>query len=517
MKNLKKYLLAAVLLLTIIIPTKVFAENYGEDFKKLLTDGKLVINSIPPKNEDESYYIIEELPFYDKNGNYKFEDFKGFFSIDDVSDDFKKITIEYIDKDDYHMIEKHTVDIVYNYDKNILKEVEKLVKELPREKEYYLIDDLEILNFWINGEADDYDSIDNYSTELKSYFKNKNLSLYVRNGLGFEGEFVQGRMGIASIRYNDTVYYVDPALSTRAYSIFYVDDDTTDVLKAIQKRINDYVGHDKYKVTKVGKVSEYIEDYKTDLTNYWHQLYDEEVARCLENHPNDIEICSDANSNYYYLVSFDDYLAYNNYTFDDIEELEILEDYENEYYYKMKIKGEERLFIVLKDSKKKKNPQYISSDLLTDVSISSKSTKVPLDSLVEAKQLTSGEEYNKIKDKLNYANGITFDLSLYSKSLQDYITKLDDTTFKVSIPIPAELNGKSLVVYYVANDGTVEEHEVTVEDGYATFITNHFSIYSLVDVNSINPDTGDNISLYITILLLSVMGLISIRCYKYNN
>lgn len=171
----------------------------------------------------------------------------------------------------------------------------------------------------------------------------------------------------------------------------------------------------------------------------------------------------------------------------------------------MKINDIDRYFIVEKDSSKMKNSEYISSDLLTNVSISSKSTKVPLDTLVGAKQLTSGEEYNRVKDTLNYRTGITFDLNLYSKSLKNYISKLDDTTFKVSIPIPADLEGKKLTVYYVATDGTKEEHEVTVENGFATFITNHFSIYSLVD-----KDEGDSIATNIILFILSIIGLFSV-------
>ena len=443
MKNFKNILLTFILLLVVFIPTKVLAENYGEDFKKILTDGKLVINSVPPKKDTDAYFIIYELPFYDENGDSKYEDLRGYFSIDAIDEDYNSVTIDYIDKTSYELIESHEVPIVYNYDKDIAKEVDKLVKGLPREKDFYVIDDLEILNFWINGEADDYSNIDNYSTELRSYFKNKNLNFYVDNRAGFFGEFVEGRMGIASIKYNDTVYYVDHTLSTRAYSIFYVEDDTTDVLKAIQKRINDYVGHDKYKVTKVGKISEYIEDYKSDLTSYWHEMYEEELARCKSEHAQDQGICTSVDSDYYYLATFDAFLAYNDYNFEDNEELQILSDYEEEDYYKMTINGEERLFIVLKDSEGIKNPEYISSDLITDISVSSKSSKVPLDTFIGAEQLTSGEEYNKVKDKLRYTNGITFDLSLYSKSLQDYIKKLDDTTFKVSIPIPSELEGKS--------------------------------------------------------------------------
>ena len=87
------------------------------------------------------------------------------------------------------------------------------------------------------------------------------------------------------------------------------------------------------------------------------------------------------------------------------------------------------------------------------------------------------------------------------------ITKLENGIFEVTMPVPTDLEGKNLAIYYVTEDGKVEEHEVTIKDGYATFQTNHFSIYTLAEkTNSIvNPKTGDNISLYI---ILSISSLI---------
>lgn len=72
-----------------------------------------------------------------------------------------------------------------------------------------------------------------------------------------------------------------------------------------------------------------------------------------------------------------------------------------------------------------------------------------------------------------------FDIKLYSESTNKYVTKLENGTFEVKIPLDPKFEGKNLVVYYTDEAGKVTEYTVTVKDGYATFTTNHFSIYTL--------------------------------------
>ena len=120
-----------------------------------------------------------------------------------------------------------------------------------------------------------------------------------------------------------------------------------------------------------------------------------------------------------------------------------------------------------------------------------------------------------------------FDLKLFSKSADNYITKLEDGTFEVKLPISEELKDKNLVVYYVTSEGKIEEYEVIVKDGFAIFKTNHFSIYSLAEKTSSiinesadeeNPKTFDNVLLYITMGIISLIGLSGATIYlKRNN
>lgn len=119
-------------------------------------------------------------------------------------------------------------------------------------------------------------------------------------------------------------------------------------------------------------------------------------------------------------------------------------------------------------------------------------------------------------------------MKLFSNSIDNYITKLDDGTFEVKLPIKEELKDKNLTVYYVDDNNKIEEHKVTIKDGYAIFTTNHFSIYTLAEQTSTveeqpeenktnNPQTSDNINIYTSILLISTIGVISLSYIYIKN
>ncbi len=108
-------------------------------------------------------------------------------------------------------------------------------------------------------------------------------------------------------------------------------------------------------------------------------------------------------------------------------------------------------------------------------------------------------------------------MKLYSNTLEDYITKLDNGTFEVRIPLSEKLAEEDLIVYYVDENDEIEEHEVKKEDGYAVFMTNHFSIYTLAETSSnpeiTNPPTYDGITTYYILGGVSLLGLILVGLY----
>ena len=155
-------------------------------------------------------------------------------------------------------------------------------------------------------------------------------------------------------------------------------------------------------------------------------------------------------------------------------------------------------------------PVFVAKNLDKDIMITSKESSIPLDTMIIASIIDkNSKEYQMIKNSLNQNNLYSLDLTLFSNVKNSKITKLDNGIFEVTMPVPTDLEGKNLAIYYVTEDGKVEEHEVTIKDGYATFQTDHFSIYTLAEKtnNILNPKTGDSIILYIILSICSFLML----------
>lgn len=154
-----------------------------------------------------------------------------------------------------------------------------------------------------------------------------------------------------------------------------------------------------------------------------------------------------------------------------------------EKYYKLKIDDNEYNILIVPDSSKMIQPpaEKKTVDVATNISIATTSKSVPVDATIKASAITSGQEYEKIMEKLNVENSQSFDLKLYSNIKDEYITSVEDGYFSVNIPVPDFLKDKELAVYYVSDDGKIEEYPVTINGDNAEFKTNHFSIYTLAE------------------------------------
>ena len=114
-KKVCSVLLVFVMLLS-IIPTTVFAiaesSKMSEEFSKVLTDGKLVLNYAKPTSmDDEMVWIAAE--------NFMLNHEDCLLNPDKFTKDFSKIELTmfcFTEKE-----ETHTVDVVWNYDEKIYK------------------------------------------------------------------------------------------------------------------------------------------------------------------------------------------------------------------------------------------------------------------------------------------------------------------------------------------------------------------------------------------------------------
>jgi len=484
----------SVVLLFLGLSTEINATSIDD----YLVDGKLVVNSIQPTNSDEaksyitSYLMGHEEVVFSKiigwescNSDYSVCEEKycnSDYSVCEVSIDFSDGSSS-----------TKTVNIVYQPTTNsIVKDkVDSFSNSIGKATKFAL-NDLEVINYIFFGSGgnsisditsivpfSDYVPIRaemaNYSGELKEKLQNSNLVVDYNTGtaVGEGGWFYVEHGGDAVLRYNDIGYgYLDSPRIVQK-NVVYVPTDTSpdQYLAVAQKRINDYLGSTNVVLSEGG-----------DLLS----LY--------EGHPDRVEF--ELNQLMGLGVS-------------DVNQYFILTYGEDEYY-----------FLIIADSTKMLTPSLITQDLITNARITTSFSQIPLDSTIDAKILTSGEEYEEIIEILNKNDVEMYDLKLYTKSLSTYIKKLENGTFEVRIPIPSKLEGKDLVVNYVNSEGKVEEHEVTVNDEYAVFTTNHFSIYTLSEKTSeVNPPTYDGIITWIILGNISLIGLASTVIFRkiYNS
>ena len=436
--------------------------------RKEIEEEKLTMKAVKPTTEEEKIAFQETFAFQELPGYY----------LTNCNEAYNECDIVYFTTGKLYK----RVKINFTYDENEKKIVDSIVKKLNG-KTMFELKDLEFVNYWVYG-----GSPINYSSEFKSAIDYKNFYLDVRAGSC--DPFETTAFGIATFIYNGTLYASFGEFGVESKNVLYVPDDTKDedIMKTIQERIDNYIGKG---IVEISKYDTSLQKYIDDTINYYLQFVN----------PNGSE---------------EEKQAYK----DEVNKLKELSS--DGIIYVAKIGNKEKAFLVKKDSNKVYTPSYKTSDIKTNITITSTDNTLPLDTLIQVKELTSGEEYDKIIKILNTTNNDMFDLKLFSNSTNKYITKLNDGSFEVRIPIKGELKDKDLVVYYVNNNGEKEEYEVKVENGEAVFNTNHFSIYTLAERASTiqeieNPQTGDNIITYILIGSISMIALLGCTLYLKKN
>ena len=566
MIKLKKAAGVLALSAAMIMAPNVKAED-SSYFDEYLTNGKLVIKSIYDK--DIAGDIVGEYVY----NTYK--DFSLKYGMNEetyesyplCNDDFTKCTFEkyFEDKDEY--IEKE-LDLVWVYDKDVKTVVDNILKKVPEDGKVFKLNDIETLKYIYSvlkndKEIEGFDDIVSpmtFSSEFKNFIGYKNFVFEPR--MGFSTPFSEFVAGTASFKYDDTIYaYVD-RLGARLNMVLYVDDDESDIEKALNERLSKYFDNITIKKSNLNKnqvVNKYIDDEVEIFDACMSKIAEHEANEPVfpqqeENESYDdymlrINEYNQAMSNWWsessqimvgdtYCSQFqngnyqtaDDYREHIEYLLFEEENqnqkvLDYLDDVIDDTYLVSFGDDFEFTFFVEKNSKKvyDSDISFVSNDVSTGVEVSAENNFIPLDTLIKVAKLTNGETFERIIKILNETNVEMFDLKLFSKSADNYITKLDNGSFEVRIPISDKFKDKDLIVYYVDDKENIEAHEVKIsEDGaYAIFTTNHFSIYTLAqkveDDSTTNPNTLDNISKYFALLILSGVGLITIKLSTKEN
>ena len=164
----------------------------------------------------------------------------------------------------------------------------------------------------------------------------------------------------------------------------------------------------------------------------------------------------------------------------------------------------------------------------TESEISEKDNGKDIDIFLEVIDITntvSEDDKNAIQNCLNgiYSIGQFLDVSLYKKLTGEDPIKITETkdTIKISFVIPDYLINTDPNItrkYKIIrlHDGVITYLDTTVDGNVLTFETDKFSTYALAyaDETIQNPQTGDNINLWIVLSAISSLGLVGTQFIK---
>lgn len=506
---MKKIFKFFVFILTLLLLPNVVSseEDYLVKFNSLLTEnGVLEIESIPPTDEESFMYFVGEYVGEVTMGEISFD-------IDSCNEGYTVCDAVWgydFENDTY--AGRKEIEIHYNYDSEVKQQIEGYINNLPTNIDAYEVKDMELINWWVN--SGEIDTLINYSGQLKKYLSYKNFNIDAR--MGADEPLHTFAEGFGAFRYNDIVYAVKPHIAVKTDHIIYVPKTTGDtkeeLMAAVNKRIEDYIGKGKATITYGGQgMYELTMNYYDRVITELEQIVAEELAKPVEEQNQDIIMGQQGRIDYL-KDDRQDYI--DNY--DPNEELDVnLAKGVGNHFFIITIGERKYSFVVVKSDEDMVVPSYKTSDIGTDVSISSTSSQIPLDTLIQVSKLTSGKTYEELIELLNTKNSETFDLKLYSGTLKDYVKKLDNGTFEVRIPLSKNLEDKDLIVYYVDENNKVIEHEVEIDGEYVVFTTNHFSIYTLAEKEATstvpeieNPNTYDGITTNYILGIIALLGLI---------
>ena len=197
----------------------------------------------------------------------------------------------------------------------------------------------------------------------------------------------------------------------------------------------------------------------------------------------------------------------------------------NNYDYTLEVKSEDNSFnlYVIKETDTK---PVTNTDTKTNIKLYAVAGVVPSNTILEVAPISEGTTYNTVKTALTNINKFkVFDINLLSNGAKIQ----PNGKVKISIPLPTDMNKSNLVVYRVANNGTKTEYKATTEGNYATFETDHFSIYVLAEKTAETtpsntddrkkddtPKTGtvDVLGYLSIITLISALGIVAFRRNK---
>ncbi len=369
--------------------------------------------------------------------------------------------------------EIYYVDVKYTQpDAEIKKNVDAMVKRMKDastdEWKFYILDDLYLVNYAATVAqtgVDDPGVALNFAKEFLNDVGGGKFTFGIDTRLGSGGGMFYSEAGGHMIVMFDGDVYATTEGGVAYKFVLYVPSDTANTpeayLAAAQKRIDDYFGADSGISLSIGGL---FSDLDPELMEYAEEYIDISNA--------------------------------------------------GDSFYMLKVGEIECPFVIAKSERAENftEPAYKGGDLMSKIEISTSDKSVPMDTEVKVEEVKN----DTIKNAVGTDTYAAYDITLYSSKLGANITKLENGVFTVKLPVPAELAGKVLTVFYVPDEGEPEEHTATpAENGYVTFDTDHFSTYVLVEAKEsgiTSPETGDNSNslLWSAVLVIAFAGFTAV-------
>ena len=518
-------------------------ENYSYDFKYTNQDDNIKRNLEYLKEDDnfvsqdyDSYkrriksQFYSYLVFKDLNNVLNYEGIKGI----DMECYYKGDTIEkygtngqvvgttVADKEQCNIYIYYQDDTVYtttfygkmtevNGDKTISNEAGKVASDLYG---LFHVADIDMINHLVN-----------YKTDTTTFFSSKNAPFEfskIKNIIELNPKFdifvgfEETRRGFAMTGVANGISYIsyDGIIYDFAYETFYqsqfffvpLNTKEEDYAKVLLDKIKNYVKDDSVEIS----ITE-------GSNNEWSKSKYMDIAEVLEK----INIITA--SDYYKMIDSDfntEYAKYKNTCYME-ENTSYCND--DEYYnktksvilaklYTLKIDGKSyEIGILPMDDEHTKNYGVISStDSTSGIIIKTKSGNVPFDASLTAGIYDLTDDEIKLLNSKGYTTINAYTFKLYSSILDKIISNFNGVT-EILIPYNGNYLDKNLKMIYISDNDKLEVYDVnkvTYEGReYLSFNTSHFSNYILAygeDVS--NPNTSDNIIVYITVLLVALIG-----------
>ena len=518
-------------------------ENYSYDFKYTNQDDNIKRNLEYLKEHDnfvsqdyDSYkrriksQFYSYLVFKDLNNVLNYEGIKGI----DMECYYKGDTIEkygtngqvvgttVADKEQCNIYIYYQDDTVYtttfygkmtevNGDKTISNEAGKVASDLYG---FFHVADIDMINHLVN-----------YKTDTTTFFSSKNAPFEfskIKNIIELNPKFdifvgfEETRRGFAMTGVANGISYIsyDGIIYDFAYETFYqsqfffvpLNTKEEDYAKVLLDKIKNYVKDDSVEIS----ITE-------GSNNEWSKSKYMDIAEVLEK----INIITA--SDYYKMIDSDfntEYTKYKNTCYME-ENTSYCND--DEYYnktksvilaklYTLKIDGKSyEIGILPMDDEHTKNYGVISStDSTSGIIIKTKSGNVPFDASLTAGIYDLTDDEIKLLNSKGYTTINAYTFKLYSSILDKIISNFNGVT-EILIPYNGNYLDKNLKMIYISDNDKLEVYDVnkvTYEGReYLSFNTSHFSNYILAygeDVS--NPNTRDNIVVYIIVLLVALIG-----------